>query len=140
MLIYMGSGAALAAYHREKRIRALAACARACNETARHCLERVESGGPDRDRLARVRVLAADCLEFCTLMVALLGRGSTLASCALPPCAEAFRECAEGCEQVDGDEIVRECAQRCRDCEQICRNLADTSDHHDQFSDSPHRH
>src|SRR5437764_416530 len=72
MLLYLGSGAALAAYRRRRRIRALDDCARACDRAARHRLARLAAVGPDRAGPDLVPALALDCLAFCSLLGGLL--------------------------------------------------------------------
>ena len=57
-----------------------------------------------------------DCQAFCVLTVTLMARSSPLAAYAHQACAEACRCCAEECEKGQ-DEIMKECAKKCRDCE-----------------------
>src|SRR3954447_17809229 len=96
--MYMGSGAALAAYLRRTRVEALDRCAAACGTMSRHCLERARCGGADRARRALASGLARDCGEICGLAAGLMARESVLAQHALLACALACRRCAEACE------------------------------------------
>jgi len=128
MLIYMGSGTALATSYRNRRIQALVECSRACGQAYRHCLDDVGSG---QTSLARIALAALGCQEFCDLTASLMARGSEMARLTLSGCAEACRQCAEGCERDDADAILRDCGLRCRDCEQICRTLAGLEEEND---------
>jgi len=128
MLLYMGRGAALAAYRREQRVRDLTECADACGRTVRGCLERLVAGPDDRtrDHLALALVSARDCLELCTLTASLMARESTLSRSALPACEEACRRCAESCDALSSDDGAADCASLCRRAEGVCRRSLDS--------------
>jgi len=125
MLLYMGSGAALAAYRRERRVRQLAECAEACGALFQLDRDRPEAGREDRARLALALMSARDCLALCGLTGSLLARQSALAPFALPACAEACRRCAEACDALSPDEVSAECARLCRRAEGLCSDSAE---------------
>jgi len=118
--MYMGSGAALAAYLRRTRVEALDRCAAACGTMSRHCLELARRGGADCARHALASGLARDCGEICNLAAGLMARESGLAHHALLACARACRLCAEVCEESSTNPIFAECLGLCRESEAIC--------------------
>jgi hypothetical protein len=123
MLLYMGSGSALAAYRRGQRIRELASCANRCGATYRQFLGRFERifNAQTRDQLALGIESTRDCQDLCSLTASLVGRGSELSSIALVSCAEACRRCAEACDSLTMVDGAAQCAELCRQTEAICR-------------------
>ena len=79
--------------------------------------------GEHREHHAKAHELAMDCQAFCVLAATLMARSSPLARFAHQACAEACGCCAEECEKGQG-EIMKNCATRCRECEQTCRAMA----------------
>jgi hypothetical protein len=126
MLLYLGSGPALAKHRRAQRVQGLVECAGACGAASHRFAGRLERGadGPSRGELARGLESARDCLELCSLAAALAGRGSELAALALAPCAEACRRCAEACDALSPGDMEADCASLCRRAEAICRRWA----------------
>ena len=124
MLMYMGSGAALAAYRRDRRNQMLADCARACANAARACLEPPDTDGPEWSGRETLHRLAVDCEKLCSLTAALDTRQSELAAYAMTACAEACAACAAGCEQAGSHGLLDECRLKCHECEQSCRATA----------------
>jgi hypothetical protein len=126
MLLYMGSGPALAKHRRAQRVRGLVECAVACDAASLRFAGRLERGadGPARGELARGLESARDCSELCSLAAALAGRGSGLSALALAPCAEACRRCAEACDALSTGDMEPDCASLCRRAEAICRRWA----------------
>jgi hypothetical protein len=119
MFLYMGSGGALAASVRNRRIRALMECSYACGAVSRPGL-----GADGVDPAVRAGIIpsAGVCEELCRRTASLMARRSERVRLITSICAEACRRCAEVCELVE-DAAHRECARRCRECEAICRGL-----------------
>jgi hypothetical protein len=88
------------------------ACAIACDHCASACLAE-----QDVQKLTRCIALDIDCAEICRASVALMSRGSELASVQCEACIEACERCAEECEKHP--------MQHCRDCARVCRRCAD---------------
>lgn len=108
----------------DEHLKILGECIRACNEASHHCLEHLKMGtGEHREHHAKAHELAMDCQAFCVLAATLMARSSPLARFAHQACAEACGCCAEECEKGHGD-IMKDCATRCRECEQTCRAMA----------------
>jgi hypothetical protein len=121
MLLYMGGGAALAAYYRRRRALILTDCAASCDELTRLCSECLGTRGGDRATLAAALAAAEDCRALCTLAASLMTRGSELAGCVLPACAESCRRCAGVCEGLSNEEAAARCALACRRAEEACQ-------------------
>jgi hypothetical protein len=126
MLLYLGSGPALAAYCRMQRSRVLTDCAAACAAALGQLSARFESK-PDagtRLRLARAIESMNDCRELCSLAAPLVERASDLETLALNPCAIACQRCAEACDALSPDTLAVGCASVCRRAESTCRQAA----------------
>jgi hypothetical protein len=109
--------------NKHEHIRTIGACVVACNEAAHHCLEQLKKGGGEhREHHAKAHELTMDCQAFCVLTATLAARSSPLSHYAHQACAEACRCCAEECEKGEG-EVMKTCAQRCRDCERVCKQM-----------------
>ena len=109
---------------REEHLRILGACIRACNEASHHCLEHLKTGtGEHREHHAKAHELTIDCQAFCVLAATLMARSSPLTHFAHHACADACGSCAEECEKGQG-EIMKDCATKCRECEQACRGIS----------------
>lgn len=123
MLLYMGSGSALASYRLKQRVRVLADCASICGVATRRFAERLESNPDGRacSQLVRGMEAATDCVGWCSLAASLMGRVSELSPFSLAPCAEACRRCAEACDALSPEEVATEGAELCRRAERICR-------------------
>jgi len=121
----MGSGAALAAYRRERHARTLAECAEVCGAASRFALGRPVGSGEDRARRVQASAAARDCQDLCSLAVSLMARESDQARYAFPACAEACRRCAAACDPFPAEEILARCSRLCRQAEEICRDRAD---------------
>jgi len=120
VLMYMGSGAALAAYLRRTRVEALDQCATACAATSRHCLQLARAGGADSARLVFASRLTTDCGQVCALAAGLMVRGTPLAHHALLACALSCRRCVEACLPLSTDHVIAECLRLCHESESAC--------------------
>ena len=112
-------------HHHEhcEHMKTIGECIRACNEATQHCLEHLKKDSSEhREHHAKALELTRDCQEFCILAATLTARKSPLAMYAHEACAEACRCCAEECEKSRG-EILKGCARKCRECEQVCRTM-----------------
>jgi len=129
MLLYSGSGPALASYRLSQRVRGLTDCAKACGEASRDLTSRLVPGpdGPARARLMRGLEAARDCAELCSTAAALMGRASELTPLALLACAEACRRCVDECESLPVNDAAIACVALCRRGEEICRQAAGPS-------------
>jgi hypothetical protein len=107
----------------EGHIKTIGECVRVCNEAAHHCLGKLrEESVQNREHHAKAHELTMDCQAFCVLTATLMARSSPLVQYAHQACAEACRCCADECEKGQG-EIMKTCAQKCRECERICKAM-----------------
>ncbi len=112
-------------------LQTMAECARMCNETAAHCLEQICKKEGDVEAHAKVHQMTMDCQAFCVMASALMARQSPMAKFAHEANAEACRMCAEACDQhADNSPMVKQCAEHCRRCEQVCREAARSGHEH----------
>jgi hypothetical protein len=111
----------------DEHLRIMGQCIRACNETARHCLDLLsKEDTTHREHHVRAQELTIDCQAFCVLTASLMARNSPLVVYAHQACAEACKTCAEECDKGQ-DEIMKQCAEKCRACEALCRRCGKTS-------------
>ena len=94
-------------------------CHDICVETALHCLEQE----PRRTDAAHIRLLL-DCAQICRTSGDFLLRGSSLHERTCAVCAEICIRCAEACDQIVDDPVLRQCAETCRRCADSCAEMA----------------
>ena len=97
-------------------------CHSICLETVTHCLQK---GGKHANPTHISTLL--DCAEICQTSANYMLRGSELhpETCAL--CATICDRCAQSCEQVGDDDVMKRCAEACRRCAESCRKMAGPS-------------
>jgi hypothetical protein len=124
-LVAMGRGQAHADHEGppEDHIKILGECAKICSEAASHCLDELRKGGRHAEHYAKAHEAAMDCQAFCVLAATLMARRSPVAQYAHPGAAAACRNFAVACEGLQ-DDVMKECVQACRECEEICRRMA----------------
>jgi hypothetical protein len=123
MWMYLGSGRALAAAMRGKRVRVLADCVCACDEAMRQLRQDLASDTDERASRAVALAAAADCHDACGTAAELMARGSRLVEQAAGVCATASRDCAAACAAVSPNEVIAACHDACRRAEEACREL-----------------
>ena len=94
-------------------------CQRVCIETASHCLA---LGG--RHAEPRHIELLLDCADICEVSLRFLARSSEYHHDTCSVCSEICRDCAESCEQITMDAMMKECADACRRCAESCDRMA----------------
>lgn len=99
-------------------------CHDVCMETLAHCLER----GGEHAAPSHVRALL-DCAQACDASRDFMLRGSELHSAICGICADACERCAESCEAIGPDDVMRNCAEVCRRCAASCRSMAGAHAH-----------
>jgi hypothetical protein len=127
MLLYMGSGAALAAYRREQRHQGFIECAFACGTAYRQFSGWLgQSGSNERRRsLATAVEFARNAQELCSRTALLVDHASDLLVLMLPACAEACQHCAEACDALSPEESDSECSLYCRRVVESCHAMLD---------------
>lgn len=96
-----------------------AECERICLETVTHCLEK----GGRHAQMDHIRTML-DCADICGVSARYLSRNSPhhVQTCAV--CSELCIACAEQCERMGDDEVMRECAEVCRRCADSCQRMS----------------
>ena len=94
-------------------------CQEICLESVPHCL----SQGGQHAAPAHIKSLL-DCAEACQTAANFMVRGSDrhVATCEM--CAEICLACAEHCDQISDDDMMRQCAEECRRCAESCSEMA----------------
>jgi hypothetical protein len=64
-----------------------------------------------------------DCATLCRTVAEMLMRDSEHTSALSPLCARVCDACAESCEQVGDDRVMKRCAEVCRKCAAMCRAI-----------------
>lgn len=100
-------------------------CGSVCTTTASYCLEQ---GGQHADAAHVTSLL--DCAEICRTSADFMLRGSHLHGSTCAVCAEVCRACAESCDRMGDDDVMRRCAEACRRCAESCEQMAGTTSTH----------
>lgn len=122
-MLAMGGTARAGGGEHGEPIEKLGRCARACAESAAHCLKMLCKGRSDTEAHARSLETAAGCEEFYKLMASLMACRNPLAKYAFEPCGWACRDCADACEKAGGGTEMEECVKMCRVCSEMCMKL-----------------
>lgn len=92
---------------------------RACLEAINHCLE--EFGTAHSGEHIK---LMQTCVETCNLSIRLMSLDSDFHQQACELCFEVCTACAEACERYEDNEVMKRCAQACRQSAASCRGMA----------------
>jgi hypothetical protein len=96
-------------------------CAQVCEQMIQHCLKQ---GGP-HSAPSHIRLLQ-DCAEICAVSANFMLRESEFHGRTCAVCADVCLSCAEDCEKMKDDEMMRMCAEVCRRCAESCQKMATT--------------
>jgi hypothetical protein len=96
-------------------------CSQVCEQMIQHCLKQ---GGKHSE--ASHILLLQDCADICAVSAKFMIRESNLHPRMCGVCAEACRTCAQDCERMPDDEMMKMCADVCRRCAETCQKMAST--------------
>ena len=68
--------------------------------------------------------LLADCAEICQTSANFMLRGSPLHVQTCAACAAICQRCAEACESMSNDAVMKACAEACRRCADNCQRMS----------------
>lgn len=94
-------------------------CFQVCEQMIQHCLKK---GGAHAEP-AHLKILQ-DCADICAVSAKFMIRNSDLHHRTCSVCAEACLACAEDCDRLGDDEMMRLCADLCRRCAESCQKMA----------------
>ena len=94
-------------------------CHEVCLSTIPYCLEQ----GGEHAEEAHI-VLLQDCAEICRTNVDFMLRGSDEQERISVACAAICRHCADDCDRLSDDDVMRACAEACRRCAESCERMA----------------
>lgn len=94
-------------------------CSQVCEQVIQHCLKK---GGMHAD-LEHIRLLQ-DCREICAASAGFMIRSSEYHSRVCAVCAEVCLACAQDCEQMPDDEVMKGCADICHRCADSCQKMS----------------
>ena len=94
-------------------------CHEVCLSTIPYCLEQAGEHAEE----AHI-VLLQDCAEICRTNVDFMLRGSDEQERISAACAAICRHCADDCDRLSDDDVMRACAEACRRCAESCERLA----------------
>jgi hypothetical protein len=94
-------------------------CHAVCEATLSYCLAH-DGAHADRDGV----LLLLDCAEICRTSAGFLLRGSRLHPQTCRACATICGACADWCESVSRDPVMKQSATTCRECAQSCTEMA----------------
>jgi hypothetical protein len=103
-------------------------CIQSCREchdsttrAVRYCLEREQAFGS----AGHIRLLL-DCAQACEMTADFMLRGSDLYANVCAVCAEIAERCAQACEVMGEDRMMRQCVESCRECVRACQRAVAT--------------
>jgi hypothetical protein len=94
-------------------------CHDICLQTVQHCLEK----GGRHAEAPHIRLLL-DCIDICQTSEDFMLRGSDLHALTCGVCSEVCTRCAEECERMGDDPMMRKCAAACQRCAESCAEMA----------------
>lgn len=65
-----------------------------------------------------------DCADICRTSAGFLLRGSALHRHTCQACATICRACADWCQHLLRDPVMKQCAETCRECAASCQEMA----------------
>ncbi len=103
-------------------------CAKACSECqlvcdgcVTHCASMMNEGKKEH---ATTLKSCQDCADICTAAARILSRGGPYSKITCQACADICAQCASECEKFPNDPHMVRCAEECRKCEKMCREMA----------------
>ena len=105
----------------EEVIRSLEECTVECSMCAVACLQEKEVA-----RLRDCILLDLDCADLCRTLIGMLGRTTEYSQELLALCGKLCHQCADVCDKYKEMEHFRRCAEVCRTCGTLCKNMAMT--------------
>ena len=97
--------------------------ARRCKEVCLHTAEILIGRAGDGNLDPSLVLTLGDCADINRLAENYLLRGSTNVGIACNTASEICLACAQQCERVADDEVLRECAEACRDTMESLRRI-----------------
>lgn len=94
-------------------------CHATCEATLSYCLAR---DGILADRTHMLLLL--DCAEICATSAGFLLRSSSLHRYTCRACAAICGACADWCDRLQRDAVMKQCATTCRECAASCEEMA----------------
>ena len=94
-------------------------CNEVCLSTIPYCLEQ---GGHHAEESHIV--LLQDCATICRTNADFMLRGSDEHERVCAVTAAICRRCAEDCDRLSDDDVMRACAEVCRSCAESCEKVA----------------
>jgi hypothetical protein len=94
-------------------------CHRTCEQLIPYCLEK---GGMHAER-SHIQLLST-CADICRTSAHFMMWSSDLHPKVCGTCAEACLKCAEDCERMGDDKMMKACAEICRLCAESCQKMA----------------
>lgn len=103
----------------EKCINDCLECHRACEQSIPYCLQ--EGGSlADRDHIQ----LLSTCADICRTAAHFMMWNSVFHTRTCSVCSEVCAKCAQECERLIDDPIMKTCAEICRRCSYSCQKMA----------------
>lgn len=94
-------------------------CSQVCEHMVQHCLTKGGAhASPEHIRLLQ------DCAEICQLSAHFMIRDSNFHMRTCQTCAEICSACAEDCQRLGDDEMMKMCADVCSRCAETCQKMA----------------
>jgi len=94
-------------------------CHAVCEATLSYCLAH---DGAFTDRTGVLMLL--DCADICRTSAGFLLRGSELHRHTCAACSKVCTACADWCNRLQRDAVMRQCAITCQECASSCEEMA----------------
>lgn len=94
-------------------------CHKTCEQLLPYCLDK---GGMHAER-SHIQTLAT-CADICRTSAHFMMWNSDLYGKVCGICVDACLKCAEDCERMSEDPVMKSCADVCRKCAESCQQMA----------------
>jgi len=94
-------------------------CHRVCLETVSHCLAK----GGDHAEASHIALLLT-CADICQTSANAMLHKASVHNVTCGACAEICRQCAQACEAMASDTVMKTCAETCKRCASTCQEMA----------------
>lgn len=86
-------------------------CKKVCEKTLKHCTEL----GGEHAQAEHIKILN-DCITACSDAEMAMGKKDTDEKFKCNMCMEACKKCADYCDTMKDDKVMRDCAKECKMC------------------------
>jgi hypothetical protein len=95
-------------------------CSRMCETCSSHCSRLLTEGKKEHEVTFR---LCQDCAAVCQAAARITAKDGPMSQLICAACADACKRCGDECAKHAADPMMKLCAEECRKCEKVCRDM-----------------